>query len=360
MPDLGSRPRWTIARRDLTSLSREKTIVLALLIQLFIAGFSSFLVVGLSSPYDPDSVEDDVVNVGATGETRHLLHELAFQSESDVVVSTYADRDEAVEDFAAGDLDAVLTARPVPTEGGTRIQADVIIPAEDIQTTPVVVSVRELLVDLESHERTQRASHLEVTPVAVPDATGGDTTQFFGFAYTILIPLLLFLPPFISGALAVDAITEEIERGTLELLRVSPATLVDIVEGKALGMLALAPLQALLWIGLLTANGIPIGNPLVVLGFVTAMATIAVVVGLVLGLVTGQRRRAQFLYSMLVIFLFGAATLLPEHPVSTVVKLAVDSATLGTYGHVLGLATVAVGAAVLARRYVTDIDPETI
>ena len=40
-------PRLTIARRELQTLRSEKTIVLALLIQLFIAAFSSFLVVGL-------------------------------------------------------------------------------------------------------------------------------------------------------------------------------------------------------------------------------------------------------------------------------------------------------------------------
>jgi len=53
--------RAAIARRELGSLSREKTIVLALLIQLVIAAFSSFLVVGLASLYEPGAAEDDVV-----------------------------------------------------------------------------------------------------------------------------------------------------------------------------------------------------------------------------------------------------------------------------------------------------------
>lgn len=355
-------PRWTIARRDISSLSREKTIILALLIQLFIAGFSSFLVVGLSSPYDPGSVDGEIVNVGATGESAALVNDISIDTSAGLVVSTYDQRDDAIADFANERLDAVITARPVPTEQGHRIDVDVIVPEEDIQTTPVVVSIRELLMNLESHERGVRAGYLDVTPVEVPtDGDGsGDTTQFFGFAYTILIPILLFLPPFISGSLVVDSVTEEIERGTLELLRTSPAGLVDIIDGKAFGMVTLAPLQAVLWIILLHLNGIPIGNPIPLLVLVTAVTIIAVTVGVVLAMLTGQRRRAQFIYSMLMILLFGAAAILPEHPISTVVKLSVDSATLSTFAHVALLVLFATAAYILLRQYVAQVDPETL
>jgi hypothetical protein len=43
---VSSDPRLVVARRELRSLSAEKTIVLALLIQVFIAAFSSFLARG--------------------------------------------------------------------------------------------------------------------------------------------------------------------------------------------------------------------------------------------------------------------------------------------------------------------------
>ena len=45
--------RLTVAKRELAGLRAEKTILLAIGIQLFIAAFSSFLVVGLVSMYDP-------------------------------------------------------------------------------------------------------------------------------------------------------------------------------------------------------------------------------------------------------------------------------------------------------------------
>ena len=66
-------PRYLIARREVKSLSREKTIVLALLIQLFVAGFSSFLVVGLTSLYDPGAVSSGEVDVAVTGDAADAL-----------------------------------------------------------------------------------------------------------------------------------------------------------------------------------------------------------------------------------------------------------------------------------------------
>lgn len=40
--------------------------------------------------------------------------------------------------------------------------------------------------------------------------SGGELGQpYFGFTYTVLVPLLTFLPVFLSGSIAVDAITEE-------------------------------------------------------------------------------------------------------------------------------------------------------
>ena len=45
-----------IAKKEFRGLLNEKTILLAVLLQLFIALFSSFLMVGLTSMYDPSSL----------------------------------------------------------------------------------------------------------------------------------------------------------------------------------------------------------------------------------------------------------------------------------------------------------------
>jgi len=352
-------PRWTIAKRALASLSREKTIVLAVLIQLFIAAFSSFLVVGLTSLYDPSAVDDSQrIEVAVTGEAEADLLAAARGTEG-IGISSYGSRADAMAAFDRGEVNAVVSTAWTATDDGRRIDVTAAVPAESLRTTLIVNQLRELLVELERLERGERAAYLEFQPVDVPAETGSGG-DYFTFTHTILIPLLLFLPPFISGSIAVDSLTEEIEQGTLELLRVAPLSLVDIVDGKAAAMIVLAPVQAAIWIGLLWINGIAISNAPWLLALVTAFATITVVVGLLLGLATAKRRQAQLLYSLLVLLLFGLTLALPEHPAATVARLSVDSATAITFAHVAGFVTVAAALTVLVRQYVTDLDPESL
>ncbi|HEX2023021.1 MAG TPA: ABC transporter permease, partial [Candidatus Thermoplasmatota archaeon] len=49
------KPRWVIARKEFAGVFTERTILLAVVIQVFVAGFSSFLVVGLSALVDPQA-----------------------------------------------------------------------------------------------------------------------------------------------------------------------------------------------------------------------------------------------------------------------------------------------------------------
>ena len=347
----------TVARRELGSLSREKTIVLALLIQLVIAGFSSFLVVGLTSLYDPGAVEGEGTTIGIAGEAQEALTEAAADSE-DVTVERYDQTQEALAAFDEGEVDAVVTGRPDPRGQGTVIQVQALAPADDLRTTVIVVSLRSYLSDVETAERDARADSLRFTPLEVPPEAEG--SSFFGFTYTILLPLLLFLPPFLSGSIVVDSVTEEIERGTLELLRVAPISLVEIIDGKAAAMILLAPVQALLWIGLLQFNGFAVSNVVALVVFVAAITGVTVTVGIVLSLATGTRRQAQLLYSVLVLALFGVAVVAPEHPAATVALLAADSPTTTTFGHVTAVAVLAVGLYALLRRWVGRLDPSTL
>jgi len=348
-----SDPRVTIARRDLASLSREKTIVLALLIQLFIAAFSSFLVVGLTSLYDPGSVSSGDVVIGVTGDDADALVDAAGEQES-VRTFTYASEAELMAAYREGEVDAAM----ITDDAGGQINAEVVVPQESIETTVLVDQARTLLERAEATERDARSGSLQRTLVPVPAEV--DASQYFGFTYTVLVPLLLFLPPFISGSIAVDALTEEVERDTLELLRVAPLSLVDIVDGKAAAMVLIAPLQGLLWVGLLGLNGIAVANVGPLVALVTAVATIVVATGLLLGVLTARRRQAQLLYSVVVLFGFGTLSLLPEHPATTVAKLAVDSATTATLAHVAGYVAVAAALFVVVRALVARTDPETL
>jgi ABC-type Na+ efflux pump permease subunit len=341
-----------VARRELSVLTREKTIVLALAIQLFIAAFSSFLVVGLVSLYAPGEVEGYTVEVAVAGDASDDL--LAAVDETDgITARTYTSETAARDAFDRGEVAAVQTAE----RRDGQVHVDTVAPTSNVRTTVVVVQLRETLRTYERAERRDRSAFLDAEILALPPEPR--SSPYYGFTYTVLVPLLLFLPPFISGSVAVDTITEEIERGTLELLRVAPLSIVDIVGGKALAMTLLAPVQAGLWMLLLGLNGITIANLLTLLVLVTAITPIVVALGIGLGLALGKRRPAQLLYSVLALVIFGALIAIPEHPATTAAKLAVGSPELLTYGHVAGYVVVAAAVLFVGRRAITGVDPES-
>jgi ABC-2 type transport system permease protein len=337
--------RVTIAGREVRSLLNEKTILLALAIQLFVAAFSSFLVVGLVSLYDPGGVSGVEIDAAIAGDDVEDL-EAAVEETPGLVAERYGSRETARTAFAAGSVDAALLASTGP-DGVTEVQ--VLVPDSNVRTTIVVVQVRKALKAYERIERSQRESSLTKATLDLPPRIGA--SPYFGFTYTVLVPLLLFLPVFIGGSITVDSLTEEIDRGTLELLRVAPVTMTDIVEGKLLAAAGLAPLQAALWMLLLSANGTPVSNIPALIALVSGAAMLVVVMGAGIALIAPDRRAAQTIYSLGVLGVFGLAALTSVNPANLAARLAIDSA--GPTAFLVVAAAVAAGiAAVLGSRVV--------
>ncbi|MFB6153671.1 MAG: ABC transporter permease [Halodesulfurarchaeum sp.] len=338
--------RLRLARRELASLRREKTVVLAVVVQLAVAAFSSFLFVGLVALYSPAGAAGAgvTVDIAVTGNATDRVAPIVADGGARRV-STFGNRTRAVGAFRDGRVDAVMIATLQPA-GNVTIQA--IAPDGDFRTTLVVVQLRDALGALERTLRADYSDRLRRDPVPVPPE--GEGSPFFGFAYTVPVPLLVLMPAFISGSIAVDSLTEELERGTLELLRVAPVTAGEIIDGKSIAAIGIAPLQAVAWLALLALNGTPVAHPAVLAGLVGAFATILVGIGALLAVGVGDRRSAQLLYSLGALALVALATLLPEGPVNAIAKLAIDSPTPVTWAVVGGLFMLAVASYLASRR----------
>jgi ABC-type Na+ efflux pump permease subunit len=344
--------RLTIAGRELAGLRAEKTILLAIAIQLFIAAFSSFLVVGLVSMYDPGALDGAEIEVAAAGDAVTDL-ERAASEVGGASVTRYEDAGAARLAFERNAADAVVIATRDDGGGGSGgIDVHITAPDATVETTVIVVQLRDLLRTYELNERAQRAEFLSESPLPLPERTG--SSPYFTFTYTVLIPVLVFLPVFISGSLVVDSITEEIDRGTLELLRVAPVTLGEIVDGKALAAVAIAPGQALLWLLLLKANGTPVANVPAILALMTALTTLVVALAVAISALAPDRRAAQFLYSIGVLVLFGGATAMAGGPANAVARLAIDSADATTTALVIAYVAIAAVAYVGVRQLVAE------
>ena len=342
-------PRAVLARKELRSLADEKTIVLALLIQLFVAAFSSFLVVGLVSMYQPGGVGGVSVDAAVSGDAADELL-TTLDSESGVDAREYKSPEAAADAFQRGVVDATFVVTHTAED---RIEVAVTVPDGNVRTTVTVVQIRDALRAFERDQRTARVEYLGTEPISLPPEPA--SSPYFGFSYTVLVPLLLLLPAFIGGSVTVDSLTEEIDRGTMELLRVSPLSPAGIVDGKLLASVLLAPAQAALWMALLSINGTPVANLPALLLLTTAFALAVSALGAAVALLSPERRAAQFLYSTGVLGLSGAASLLPGSPPNTIARLAVGSASATTDGVVVGYVALAVGAylsvrALVARR----------
>ncbi|GGJ03257.1 hypothetical protein GCM10008995_11300 [Halobellus salinus] len=348
--------RVTIARRELGSLRKEKTIVLALALQLLIAAFSSFLVVGLVSLYDPGQVGGAEVDVAVTGDAAEDLIS-ASQEVRGVDAQPYRTEEAAMrafQEYRATGIDAVVVAET----RDERVFVRAVAPDSNVQTTVVVVQLRDVLRAFERAERTDRAAFLSSTPLELPPET--DSSPYFGFTYTILLPLLLVLPVFISGSITVDSVTEEIDRGTLELLRVAPVTLHDVVDGKLAAAAGLAPIQAGAWIVLLELNGTSVANAMALVTLVAGLALLVCGLGAAVALVSPDRRAAQFLYSIAVLFVIGGTTLLPHGPVTAAARLGIGSPATADFLAVASVALLAIAVYLGLHRLVDRVDADAL
>lgn len=341
-----TKPRWVIAGKEFRGVFTERTILLAVVIQVIVAGFSSFLVVGLSALVDPGSFPASAqatvaLGPGAMGDS--LLRE--HLSEAGLGFVPAPTDGDAVAMFRQHAVDGAIVLSPPdpPNPDGTLnpVKLSVTLPEADIRTTLTLVQVKNALEGYERDLRAQHQDRLQFDPVYVQnDAKAGS----YSFVYSLLIPLLVFLPVILSGALCADSLTEEVQRKTLPILLASPATPADVVEGKLLANVAVAPLLAAAWFVLLGFNHLTV--PLLgAIGILLLATAIAYVLGLLacgIALATRDRNKAHVTYASAMFLLLGLSLALPVSPVNAVALLAAGSADAGAWMVVLGFGVVAV------------------
>ncbi|QLC51036.1 ABC transporter permease [Methanolobus zinderi] len=318
-----------IARKEFSELMHEKTFILSVLIQLFIASFSTFLVIGLTSFYDPTAMGDmelQGTKIAVVGTDDNELYNLL--QESKLNTKLYSDLTPAYTDFYERRMDAIIIIPSGPPQGEDILNVEIYLPKSEIKSTLISMQLKEPLEQFEQQVRDIRTQRLSgYSPIDVNIIKRGINTSstYFEFVYVALLPLLVFTPAFISGGLIIDFITEEYERKTMELLLASPASLLDIVSGKVLLATAIVPLQSFAWMLLLRLNWIRISNFFEILLVVTIIGLILVLLSSSIALTFKDRGVSQLLYSMILIFLFMVSYLFTNSPLNLVTRLSIES-----------------------------------
>ncbi len=197
---------FAIVKKELRSVSRERTITIAILIQLFIASFSSAILVGLLSFYDPDSAllqrginARASVRVGLLGNTSSPL--VGFLRASNVRVTRFSLPTDAENAFKAQTIDAILL---VPDASSGTVEMKLFLPQAETASSLILMILKEPLKRYENYLREERGVHVQYT-----DITGLPSTTF-EFLYSVILPVLMFFPAFVAGSMTVDSISEEL------------------------------------------------------------------------------------------------------------------------------------------------------
>lgn len=294
------------------------------------------------SLYDPaqaeSRIDSRVAYVGPGEFSRHL------ESLSSPFAIVPMQQRAALDAFHDGRVDAVIEELYTTPSGPRTIS--LLLPQGELRTTLLVTLLKDGLKSYERELREERSPEIQTRVVVLDVPFEG--SSYFSFSYALLVPLLLIVPVFLSGAIAADSVTQEIQTRTLDLLRASPAGSSGILLGKVIAPVALAPAQGLLWILLLGLNGIPIQNPFWILVLATSLSLLLVTGAVFFGLALRKPGDAQVAYSLLVLLLFGLTYLLPQPTLATFARLAVGSLTQLELTSILGTALaalIALGAA---------------
>jgi ABC-2 type transport system permease protein len=344
-----------IAKKEFRGLFNEKTILLAVLLQLFIALFSSFLMVGLTSMYDPSSLSKYShyrYSVAYAGNESELLESLKASPDFRVY---QMDLSTAVAALGQRKLAAVIYVPDTLPDAADPIKITLYTVQNDLQSAIVDVKLKDIFLKYERTLRQIRGVRLDVQPLPlqIPSSTGGG--DFYEFVYGLLIPLLVFMPAIIASALVIDLITEEYQHETLETLISTPITFPEMIWGKVLACEVLVPVQAGAWLILLAINGIAIQNTIPILLQVSVTSLILILIGTLVALHYRERTAAQFIFSTGLVVVILLALAVPSNPLNLLTRLAVGTAGIEQWV-VLGVVLVIVtGLCYLTQKYAEAI-----
>jgi ABC-2 type transport system permease protein len=308
-------PFLAVVKKELSSVAKDRTILIAILLQLFIASFSSGLLLGMLSLYDADTIlrySGSRIRLGVVDAADGRLG--AILTDRGLTIIPFATLTQAESAFYEGKISAIIDT---PREANGITEIKLYLPDSDTMSSLIRMAIQEPLKQYENYLRSQKRVEMHYTDLQ------GEPSTSFEFVYSVLLPMLMFFPAFVAGSLSIDSLTEEIENNTLQTLLSAPLTVNGMVSAKIASVLILSILQCGAWLVLLKLNGIAIQNTgwifllaLIVSGITSTSAALAAVL-------LKDRERSQFIYALMLLAAVAISSLLNLSPIITLSRLAV-------------------------------------
>lgn len=306
--------------KEVKAITKEKTIILTILIQLLIASLSSIILVGLISFYDPSSIAQNSnirIKMGVTGDTGSPL--VSFMKERNIVVTPFSSEGLAEDALKNGSIDAFVY---IPYETGV-VDMKLYLPESDSRSTVIMMVLKEPLKKYENYLRENNGVHIRYTGIS------GRPSTTYEFLYTFIVPLLMLFPAFIAGSIVIDTLSEEFENHTLDTLLSTPLTLNDMLGAKLASAVFVAAAQCVLWPILLYFNHIRIQNMVLVLALAIILAALIAIISGIIAMYFKDRERSQFIYSIMLLIAGALAYFIDPSPFSLMARLAMGDSHVG-------------------------------
>ncbi len=316
-------PIAAVIKKEIGSALRDGTIIIAILIQLFIASFSSALLLGMLSLYDADTIlkfSGGGIKIGVVAPPADKLGEIISARGLKVF---YYDSLAAAQNalYQKREVVAIAIVPENAEDGATQIQ--LYLPDSEAFSSLIRMVLQEPLKTYENALR--RKSGIEVR---YADLQGKSATSF-EFIYSTLIPLLMFFPAFVAGSMTVDSISEEVENNTLATLLSAPLSVNAMIAAKVAASVLLAFAQCLAWTLLLRANGTEVQNLPLVLLLALIVAALTASFAALSAVFFKDRERSQFVYSLALLAVTAGGAIFNLSPITVVSRLAVGDPYTG-------------------------------
>jgi ABC-type Na+ efflux pump permease subunit len=308
-------PFLAVVKKELGSVVRDRTILIAILLQLFIASFSSALLLGMLSLYDADTIlrENGArIRIGLVDAADDSLG--TFLANRGLTVLPFATLTQAESAFYEGKISAIIDT-PQDAKGLTEIK--LYLPDSNTISSLVRVAVQEPLKQYENYLRSQQGVEIHYADLQ------GEPSTSFEFVYSVLLPILMFFPAFVAGSLSIDSLTEEFENNTMQTLLSAPLTVNGMISAKILSVFALSFLQCGAWLVLLKLNGIAIQNMGSIFLLALIVSGITSIAAALCAILLKDRERSQFIYALLLLAGVAISNLLNLSPIIILSRLAI-------------------------------------
>jgi ABC-2 type transport system permease protein len=127
--------------------------------------------------------------------------------------------------------------------------------------------------------------------------------EFIEIMYSLLVPIVILLPVFLSMNILSDSIVGEKERKTFEILLASPLTRLEIIIGKLIPVISLGFLQVTLWLFVISRRNISIGNIGALYLFLFILMVLFFSISVIFSMISSNIREANLYLTLFMMFL---------------------------------------------------------